>query len=134
MFLLLIGCFRGLFSEQPRYQATEYIVDRPRIVAIRHTPTTFVSEHPMTIDALLLAPQGASVGTWKASVCGLGRDVQTFIWTINCFENIEEVTTLATSTQLPLSFGIPTFPDLEGCNRTEEVEDTEATYHLPTGC
>ena len=80
--LMSTGCFRGLFSEAPRYLATEYVVDKPRIVAVRSNPAEMVSGMPAQFDALLIAPMGSTVEGWTVSVCGLNPelDTRTFIW------------------------------------------------------
>ena len=135
---LLSACFRGFFSEQPKYQATEYHIDTPRIVAVRNHPLELVSGEPMLIDALLLAPKGSTIGPWKASVCGLSRSVRTIIWNVACFEDTEEVTTLASSTELPLQFAIPSFPEMQDCGDEIEEDDTgwweetDCAHYLPT--
>ena len=117
------GCFRGLFSEAPRYLATEYVVDKPKIVAIRSTPTEMVSGEPALFDALILAPQDSDIDGWKVSVCGLNTelDTRTFIWDLLCFEKNEAVTQLFTTPSLPYRFATPTFPQVSGC---DEYEDT----------
>ena len=139
MILLFTACFRGFFSEQPKYQATEYLVDTPRIVAVRNHPLELVSGAPMVIDALLLAPKEAVIGDWKASVCGLSRNVMTIIWNITCFENAEEVTVLATGSSMPLNFSIPTFPEMDDCTSSwgDQEKDTgweeeSCSHYLPT--
>lgn len=86
--MVLTGCFRGLFSEAPRYLATEYVVDKPRIVAVRSNPAEMVSGTPAQFDALLIAPKDSTVDRWTVSVCGLNPDLgtRTFIWDLLCFE------------------------------------------------
>ena len=117
------GCFRGLFSEAPRYLATEYVVDKPRIVAIRSNSDEMVSGTPSQFDALIVTPKGSTVEGWTVSVCGLNPelDTRTFIWDLLCFEKNEAVTQLFTVPSLPYSFATPTFPNVDGC---DDYEDT----------
>ena len=127
------GCFRGLFSEAPRYLATEYVVDKPRIVALRSNPTEMVSGEPAKFDALLLAPKESRIEEWNVSVCGLTPDIatQTIIWDLLCFEKDEAVTPLFSTASLPHSFATPSFALSEDCTQwgdeyfdTGFVEDT----------
>jgi hypothetical protein len=136
MVFLFIGCFRGFLAEQPKYQATEYLSDTPRIVAVRHSPSNFVSASPIMIDALLIAPQDAEIGDWTVSVCGLGRPIQTVVWTVTCFENTEEVTTLAQNSRPPFNLSLPYFPELTDCGTefTREEEDEEDTGYYEERC
>lgn len=124
--LLQTGCFRGLFSEAPRYLATEYVVDRPRIVALKSGPIEMVSGTPTTFDALLVAPKGASIQSWKMSVCGLDptMDTPTYIWDLLCFEKQEVVSQLFQSSELPHTFAVPTFPEIDCNNGNYRPMDT----------
>ena len=110
-----IACFRGLFSEAPRYLATEYVVDEPRIVAIQTNPMEMISGRATTFDTLLLAPRDATVESWEVSVCGLNTamDTQTFIRDLLCFEQEESVSTLFNTTQMPTTFAVPEFPEID---------------------
>ena len=86
----------------------------------------------MTIDALLIAPQDAEIGDWKASVCGLGRPVQTVVWTITCFENTEEVTVHAQNPKPPFNIALPYFPELSDCqddSSDEERDEKDTGYY-----
>jgi hypothetical protein len=116
---LLIGCFRGIFSEGPRYLATEYVVDKPRIVALRSSPVEMISGTPNTLDALLIAPQNATIESWHVSVCGLDPNTttQTWIWDLLCFEKDDAITQLFVTPSLPHQFAVPTFPEIDSCNR-----------------
>lgn len=144
MTLTTTGCFRGLFSEAPRYLATEYVVDKPRIVAIRTTPTEMVSGEPAKFDALLLAPKESTIEGWSASVCGLNPDIdtQTIIWDLLCFEKDESVTQLFSTSSLPHSFATPTFTLSDECDRwgsrdyidTGYIEDTGWNETLRSSC
>ena len=139
----LTGCFRGLFSEAPRYLATEYVVDKPRIVAVRSNPAEMISGTPAQFDALLIAPKGSTVDGWTVSVCGLNPelDTRTFIWDLLCFEKNEAVTQLFTSASLPHSFAVPSFPEVDGCREYEDTgvidtgwgdsEDYPCSHYLP---
>lgn len=124
--LLLTGCFRGLFSEAPKYLATEYVVDKPRIVAIRGAPVEMVSGAPAKLDALLIAPPEATIDGWTVSVCGLDPDstTQTRIWDLLCFEKDEAVTQLIQSNTLPHSISTPTFPEIDTCRQWNDNFDT----------
>ena len=130
--LLQVGCFRGLFSEAPRYLATEYVVDRPKIVALKSGPIEMVSGTPTTFDALLVAPQESTIESWTISVCGLDptMDTPTYIWDLLCFEKQDAVSQLFKTKELPHTFAVPTFPEID-CNTydtlpmdTGIVEDT----------
>lgn len=139
----LTGCFRGLFSEAPRYLATEYVVDKPRIVAVRSNPAEMVSGMPAQFDALLIAPMGSTVDGWTVSVCGLNPelDTRTFIWDLLCFEKNDAVTQLFTASSLPYNFSTPTFPNVDGCDDYEDTglvdtgwgdsEDYLCSHYLP---
>ena len=141
--IVATGCFRGLFSEAPRYLATEYVVDKPRIVAIRSNPTEMVSGTPAQFDALLIAPKGSTVEGWTVSVCGLNPelDTRTFIWDLLCFEKNEAVTQLFTTSSLPYDFAVPEFPEVDGCGDYEDTgivdtgwgdsEDYPCSHYLP---
>ena len=128
VFITTTGCFRGLFSEAPRYLATEYVVDKPKIVALRSNPTMMVSGQPAQFDALILTPKESSVEGWNVSVCGLNPQLETrtFIWDLLCFEKNDEVTQLFTTPSLPHRFATPTFPMVSGCDEYEDtgIEDT----------
>lgn len=119
---LLTGCFRGFFSEGPRYLATEYVVDKPRIVALRSSPIEMVSGQSTTFDALLIAPAESTVEQWQVSVCGLDPNstTRTQIWDLLCFEKDEAVTTLFKGTSMPQQFAVPTFPEIDSCSRWDE--------------
>ncbi len=123
----LSGCFRGLFSEAPRYLATEYVVNQPRIVAIRTNPIQIIGGHPVTFEALLLAPKDSEVEGWSVSTCGLNveSNTQTYIWDLLCFEKESEVTQLLSSSSLPHTISIPSFPEID-CEppQYEEWKDT----------
>lgn len=121
--LITTGCFRGLFSEAPRYLATEYVVDKPRIVALRSNPTMMVSGEPTQVDALLIAPIDNNIEGWNVSVCGLNPelDTRTLIWDLLCFEKNEAVTQLFTAPSLPYRLATPTFPMVSGCDNYEDT-------------
>ena len=127
--LLQTGCFRGLFSEAPRYLATEYVVDRPKIVALKAGPIEMISGAPTTFDALLVAPKEASIQSWSVSVCGLDptMDTPTYIWDLLCFEKQDAVSTLFQSTSLPHTFAVPTFPEIDCNNDNYRPMDTGLT-------
>jgi hypothetical protein len=116
---LLTSCFSGLFAQQPAYQATAYVVEFPRIVALQFDPPRVEVGVPITLNALVLAPDGAEVQQSTASICGLGRDVPTFIFDLNCFEDQDEAQELVRG-DLPLTFTAPDTPLVTDC----DVEDT----------
>lgn len=108
--IFLPGCFRGLFTEELRYQATEYVITSPRIVAIRSNPVNMIANEAVELDILLLAPQNHTIQNYSVDVCGLGNQTQTIIWDLSCFEDASEVQRLASSNSTPMRFGIPNFP------------------------
>lgn len=124
MFLFLfIGCFRGFISGQAKYQATEYVVDNPRIVALKTNSIEMVGGEAVLFDALLLSPQETEISDWRISVCGLGNETETFIWDFACFEDQEAVSLLGSSDSLPLSIALPKLPEIKNCEREEGVEE-----------
>ncbi len=124
MLLFLTGCFAGFITDYFSYQATEYVVDEPRIVAIRMEPLQPVAGQPLLIDALTLAPPDWEKPEVELTVCGLGKDTMTFIWGLDCFELEEEITFLG-SGQLPLNITVPDFPKIENCFNDEAGEPQE---------
>ncbi len=127
MLLFFAGCFAGFLTDFLSYQATEYLVDEPRIVAVRMDPIEPVSGAPFELDALILAPQGWEEPVVEASLCGAGNETMTIIWGLDCFEVEEEVTVLGAG-ELPLQLTAPTFPEIINCpwgDRAEEREEDQ---------
>ena len=126
LLLLLTSCFRGFISGQAKYQATEYIIDTPRIVALKTSAIEMVGGEPIIFDALLLAPEETEISDWKISACGLGNETTTFIWDFACFEDQEAISVLGQADTLPLSVAIPELPEINNCKEEDEQgEDDE---------
>jgi|GEM_PF-3734120 len=124
--IFLTGCFRGIFSDRPKYLATEYVVNKPRIVALRSSPVEMVSGTPSTLDALLIAPKDATIEGWQVSACGLdlSSTTRTWIWDLLCFEKDDAITPLFSTPSLPYQFAVPTFPEIDSCNQWNDNMDT----------
>ena len=131
----LTGCFTGLLAQAPSYQATSYLItDTPKIVAMRVTPPVLSPDTPLKLEALILAPQGQQLTQVTVATCGTGRDVQTAIFDLNCFEDPDEYTPLAQGSSLPLVFDFPETPTLQDCNNPFYVDyDTPDTADTAWG-
>ena len=123
LFILLTGCFRGFISGQAKYQATEYHVASPRIVALKTSSVEMVGGEPVLFDALLLAPQDTEITDWRISACGLGNETETFIWDFSSFEDDDAVRTLGQSNSMPISVAIPELPEIKDCEEEELAID-----------
>ena len=133
LIFLLTSCFRGFISGQIKYQATEYVVDSPRIVALKASSINMIGGAPVQFDALLLSPQGTEVTDWIISSCGLGNETQTFIWDFSCFEDQEEISILGNTNSMPLSVGIPDLPEIIECDDDVLIDEDSADTGKDTG-
>lgn len=133
LILLLTSCFRGFISGQIKYQATEYIVDTPRIVALKASSVEMIGGAPVQFDALLLAPQGTEITDWTISACGLGNETQTWIRDFSCFEDQEAISILGKIDSMPLSLGIPKLPEIKGCENGVRIVENSADTGGDTG-
>jgi hypothetical protein len=122
-----LGCLS--FPSQQAAMALDYVIDRPRVVAIRITPPLLVHGTPVTVDALVLAPGEAHVVS--ADICGLGRDLPTVVTEDACFRQPELAEHLAD--QVPFTWDPP---DLSTVICPERI-DTGGPYSSDTawyGC
>ncbi len=111
----LTGCFTELFFSRTVYLATEYQILHPRIVGIAVTPPRIEPGREHKLEALYLAPVGQDASAVRVSTCGLGRDVPTFIFDLNCFQDPDEVQLLTTTDRFTTTFTMPETPLVEGC-------------------
>ena len=111
----LTGCFSELFFSRTVYLATEYRIEHPRIVGMAVDPPRIEPGRTYTLEALYLAPAGQDPSQVRARTCGLGREVPTFIFDLNCFQEPDEVQELVTGDSFRLQFQMPETPLVEGC-------------------
>jgi hypothetical protein len=109
VWLLLVasGCIDLDLDSQP-HLILDYLIDKPRVVAVRAVPPVVEGGSPMQLDALVLAP-GEGEPRVTASVCGLRLDVEVDVDGVVCFDNRDLVEEVAT--ELP---AVWTPPDLSG--------------------
>lgn len=114
--MVLTGCFGELFAGRTVYLSTEYTIDRARIGGISLDPPRIEPGNTYDLSWLVVAPEDQEVGEVTVRTCGLGRDVPTYIWDLNCFQIPDEVTVLATGNRLEtVSFSPPETPSLAAC-------------------
>jgi hypothetical protein len=106
--LALGGACMGFQDESIVYQSLNYTIDRPRVLAISASPPVLVSGRTVLLDALVLAPDGASGdgGTW--STCYLDEETWIAAWTLDCFmlEGVPEII----AEGLPATWVVPDLP------------------------
>ncbi|MCP4809994.1 MAG: hypothetical protein GY913_07745 [Proteobacteria bacterium] len=125
--LTLTGCFGELFAGRTVYMSTEYLIEQPRIGGISLDPPRLEAGREYELSWLMLAPEdAATLGDVTVTTCGLGRDVPTYIWDLNCFQIPDEVTPLATGSGVDsVTFTPPDTPTLDDCNAALEEEQDD---------
>ena len=128
--LLLGGCFAGFLTDYLSYQALNYQITEPRVLAVRTDPLYLLSGGSVEFDALVVAPTDDEIRSHRISVCGLGHATQTTIWNLSCFEDSTEVSELGVG-MLPMLVQIPEVPEIDCDDRfegspVEEFEEEES--------
>lgn len=98
-----LGCLS--FPSEVAYQALDYRLDRPRVLAIRVDPPVLVHGLPVTIDALVMGPPGTSVDSVSVDLCGLSDERMVRVWELQCYDEPELVQPLGAA--LPLAWEPP---------------------------
>lgn len=114
--LAALGCLSLPSDDAVVYQALDYRLDRPRLLAIAASPTALTEGRETTLEALVLGPGGAqaSEATWKT--CGLGLERPATFYDLACFSDDLDVSVIASG--LPASWtppAPPACPDTGGC-------------------
>jgi hypothetical protein len=135
--LLFGGCFAGFLTDYLSYQALNYQITEPRVLAVRTDPLFLLSGDSVIVDALIVAPTEDDIRSHRVSVCGLGHATQTTIWNLSCFEDVSEVSQLGIG-MLPMQVQIPQVPVIDcedryggpPVNDTGGDEDSGLTYTM----
>lgn len=102
--LLTLGCSLNLGPSPAYFQATDYLIDRTRVIGIASSPLTLTPGTDVTLDALVLSPDGElDAGSWKT--CGLSSDVPPNIYDLQCFTDDVDVEEIGTS--VPTVWHVP---------------------------
>ena len=118
LIFLFTGCFAGFLTDYLSYQALNYEITEPRVLAVRTDPLYLLSGDFVEIDALIVAPKEDEIRSHRISVCGLGHATQTSIWNLSCFEDDAEVSVLGIG-MLPMRVQIPQIPEIDCDDRFE---------------
>lgn len=102
-----LGCI-AIPGEGP-YRTLDFVIDRPRVLAIRLDPVIVAHRRAVRVEALALAPGGATPDGWRLDRCALRDDLPTAIRDIECFGEPALVVPLADT--LPASFDPPDLSD-----------------------
>ena len=131
-----LGCLS--FPSEVAYQALDYRLDRPRVLAIRVDPPILVHGVPVSIDALVLGPPGTTVESVEVGLCGLSDERMVRVFELQCFDEPDLVQTLGRAVPLawepPDLSQVPCDPDTgvdSGHAHTGDTADTGAVgWHV----
>ena len=91
-FSLLLGC--GFELSGPAKLALDYRIDQPRMVAISVNPPVLQPNTPVTLETLILTPDGFETSSVRWEVCGLRDDTWVQDWGLDCFTSNPEMISL----------------------------------------
>jgi hypothetical protein len=92
-FSLLLGC--GFELSGPAKIALDYRIDQPRMVAMSVNPPVLQPNTPVTLETLILTPNGLEATSVRWEVCGLRDDTWVQDWGLDCFtSNPDSITVL----------------------------------------
>lgn len=94
-----LGCVIFPWEEAVIYQALDYTIDHPRLLAVDVDPPLLAGGQPVRLDALFLSPGGDTPTSVSWSTCGLRTDIWVYLYSLECFSVEEEI--------LPLGEGLP---------------------------
>lgn len=114
--LAALGCV-SIPGNAP-YQTLDYVIDRPRVLAIRFDPMIVAHRRPVRVEALAVAPGGAEPTAWSLDRCVLLDDLPTRITDVECFGEPELSVHLADT--MPASFDAPDLSE----TRCEDTADS----------
>lgn len=118
--LATLGCV-SIPGNAP-YRTLDYVIDRPRVLAIRLDPVVIAYRRPVRVEALAVAPGGAAPTGWSLDRCRLFDDLPTRIDDVECFGEPELVVPLADT--MPATFDAPDLSD----TRCEDTADSGAPF------
>lgn len=121
LLLMLSACLDLPLNEPLVHQALDYVIDKPRVLAMRFKPPVFASGERLEMDALIVGPGGARATRASWRTCGLREDVPVEIYSLQCFTEGVEITEMASGV-MPLPYTSPDFAEMD-CGE----------WHLDTG-
>ena len=116
--LAALGCV-SLPGSAP-YRTLDYVIDRPRVLAIRLNPVVLAHRRPVRVEALAVAPGGAVPTAWSLDRCQLLDDLPTRIDDVECFG--EPTLSVHLADTMPASFDAPDLSE----TRCEDTADSGA--------
>lgn len=111
--IFALGCLNFPSDDALYYQALDYRLDRPRLLALALSPTVMTAGQELSFEALILGPGQGELDSavWKS--CGLGLDGSVSFYDLACFSDDLEVEEIATGN--PTTW---TPPEPGGCSDT----------------
>jgi len=102
--LLLVPLAGCTFPSDLPFRTLDYVIEGPRVVALRTLPTLPMAGDTLTVDALALAPD--PIESLQVDVCGVQEQMAAGIGT-DCYANPDLVEPIGTT--LPLEWQLPAF-------------------------